>query len=191
LETLVNGAMLCMTSAEQLEEGKYLFGLDAQLLADTILLAVAVFILSILLSYLLFNPARELLEKRKQKIRDDIDSAEKEKKDALELKAQYDEKLAEVDKEVDVILSEARKKAKQQEAKIIEDAKDEAARIIQRANQEIELEKKHALDDMKTEMIQIASAMAKKVVSASIDTTIQDSLVDETLKEMGDKTWQS
>lgn len=188
---LTNKAMLCMTSAEALEEGRYLFGLDAQLLADTILLAVAVFILFILLSYLLFNPARELLEKRKQKIRDDIDSAEKDKKDALELKSIYDNKLAEVDKEVDIILSEARKKAKQQETKIIEEAKDEAARIIQRANQEIELEKKHALDDMKTEMIQIAAAMAQKVVSASIDTTIQDSLVDETLKEMGDKTWQS
>ena len=47
------------------------------------------------------------------------------------------------------------------------------------------------MDDMKTEMIQIASLMAGKVVSASIDTTIQDSLVEETLKEMGDKTWQS
>lgn len=189
--TFMNRAMLCMSSAEQLEEGKYLFGLDPQLLADTILLAVAVFILFILLSYLLFNPARELLEKRKQKIRDDIDNAEKEKEEALALKAQYDEKLAEVDKEVDVILSEARKKAMAQENKIIDEAKEEAARIIQRANNEIELEKKHAIDDMKSEMIQIAAAMAQKVVTASIDTNIQDSLVDETLKEMGDKTWQS
>jgi F-type H+-transporting ATPase subunit b len=44
---------------------------------------------------------------------------------------------------------------------------------------------------MKQEVIQIASLMAEKVVSASIDTTIQDTLVDETLKEMGDSTWQS
>lgn len=191
LGTLKNGAMLCMTAGEQLEEGKYLFGLDPQLLADTILLAVAVFILFIILSYLLFNPARELLEKRKQKIRDDIDSAEKDKEEALALKSEYDAKLAEVDKEVDIILADARKKAKAQENKIIDEAKEEAARIIQRANQEIELEKKHALDDMKTEMVQIAAAMAQKVVAASIDTNISDSLIDETLKEMGDKTWQS
>lgn len=184
---LFAGAMLCLDGSMD----GYLFGLDAQLLADTILLAVAVFILFILLSYLLFNPARELLEKRKQKIRDDIDSAEKEKTDALALKAEYDEKLKAADKEVETILSEARKKAKQTESKIIEEAKEEAAAIIKRANQEIELEKKHALDDMKTEMIQIASLMAGKVVSASINTTIQDSLVEETLKEMGDKTWQS
>ena len=78
-----------------------------------------------------------------------------------------------------------------QEAKIVAEAKEEAAKIIERANNEIELEKKRALDDMKQEMITIASMMAGKVVAASIDTNIQDSLIDETLKEMGEQTWLS
>lgn len=184
---LMNGASMLVAEAD---EG-WLFGLDVQLIADTVLLAIAVFILFILMSYLLFNPARDLLEKRRQKIREDIDSAEQDKKDAAALKAEYDGKLKEINKEAEEILSEARKKAKRNEAKIIEEAKEEAARIIERANAEIELEKKHAADDMKKEMIQIASIMAGKVVAASIDTTVQDQLVDDTLKEMGDKTWLS
>ena len=49
--------------------------------------------------------------------------------------------------------------------KIIAEAKEEAARIIARANAEIELEKKRALDDMKQEMITIASMIAEKVVA--------------------------
>ena len=77
------------------------------------------------------------------------------------------------------------------EAKIIEEAKIEASRIIARAQEEAELEKKHAMDDMKQEVIQIASLMASKVVAANIDTNIQNSLVDETLREMGESTWQS
>ena len=44
---------------------------------------------------------------------------------------------------------------------------------------------------MNQEMIEIESMMAGKVVAASIDTTIQDALVEETLKEMGDTTWQN
>ena len=44
---------------------------------------------------------------------------------------------------------------------------------------------------MKKEMIAVAAAMAGKVVSASIDTQVQESLVDETLNEMGDNVWQS
>ena len=44
-------------------------------------------------------------------------------------------------------------------------------------------------DEVKQEIISVASIMAGKVVSASIDTTVQNQLIDETLKEMGDKTW--
>ena len=75
--------------------------------------------------------------------------------------------------------------------KIVDDAKEEASRIIKRAREEAELEKKHAMDDMKQEMIQIASLMAQKAVAASITTDIQDTLVEETLKEMGESTWLS
>ncbi len=40
-------------------------------------------------------------------------------------------------------------------------------------------------------MVVLASMMAGKVVSAAIDTTVQDSLVEETLKEIGESTWLS
>ena len=74
---------------------------------------------------------------------------------------------------------------------MIDEAKEEASRIVKRAQEEAELEKKHAMDDMKQEMITVAAMMAQKVVAASIDTNIQSTLVDETLKEMGESTWQS
>lgn len=168
-----------------------LVDLDPQLLHDAILLAIAVFVLFLLMSYLLFNPVRKMLEDRKNKIKNDIDSAIADKKDAAAIKAEYEEKLKNVDKEAEEILSEARKKALNNEAQIVEQAREEAARIIQHANEEAELEKKRVLDEMKQEMISIASMMAGKVVAASIDTTIQDTLVEETLKEIGDRTWQS
>ena len=118
-------------------------------------------------------------------------SAKKERADAVVFKEEYETKLKEVDKEAQVILSEARKKAMKTESQIVAEAKEEAARIIARANAEVELEKKRALDEMKQEMVAIASLMAGKVVKASIDTNVQESLIDETLKEMGERTWLS
>ena len=173
------------------EDYTFLFNLDAQLLFDTALLAAAVFLLFLGMSYLLFNPARKLLADRQERIDSDINSAKEDKESAAALKAEYEAKLKEGDKEVEVILSEARQKAMKNEAKIIDEAKEEASRIVRRAQEEAELEKKHAMDDMKQEMIQIASLMAEKVVAASIDTKIQDTLVEETLKEMGNSTWLS
>ena len=168
-----------------------LFDLDFQLLHDTVLLAIAVFFLFMMLSYLLFNPVRKMLEDRKLKIKTDLDTAKTDKEEAAVLKSEYDEKLKNIEKEAEQILSEARQKALKNEARIVEEAKEEAARIIKRANEEAELEKKRAMDEMKHEIITIASMMAGKVVSASIDTTIQDTLVEETLREMGDSTWQN
>ena len=173
------------------EEYVFLFDLNAQLLFDTVLLAIAVFFLFLLMSNLLFNPARKLLKDRQSRIAKDISDANEDKESAAALKAEYEGKLKDIDKEAEVILSEARQKALKNESKIIDEAKQEAARIIKRAQEEAELEKKHAMDDVKQDMIQIASMMAQKVVAASIDTKIQDSLVEETLREMGESTWQS
>lgn len=168
-----------------------LFNLDMQLIADSVLTAISVFVLFLLMSYLLFNPARELLKKRQEKIQSDIDTASKDKEEASALKNEYDEKIKNINLEADEILAEARKKATANEAQIIAQANEEAARIKERAKVEAELEKQKAYDEMKTEMIAIASLMAGKVVAKSIDTTVQDSLVEETLKEVGDKTWRS
>lgn len=174
-----------------LAEQTFLFNLDAQLLFDTALLAIAVFFLVLAMSYLLFNPARKLLKDRQERISNDIDSAKEDKESAAALKAEYEAKLKEVDKEAEGILAEARQKAMKNQAKIIDEAKEEASRIVKSAQEEAELEKKHAMDDMKQEMIAVAAMMAQKVVAASIDTNIQSTLVDETLKEMGESTWLS
>lgn len=168
-----------------------LIGFDAQLLFESFWTAINIFILFFGLSYLLFNPVRNVLEKRRQKIAGELAEAADNKKSAAAMKAEYEAKLKEVSKEADGILEEARRKAKIRETEIVEEARAEAARIIERAGREIELEKKKALDDMKQEIISIASVMAGKVVAASIDTTVQDALIDETLKEMGESTWQS
>lgn len=168
-----------------------LFTLDAQLLFDAVVMALSMLLLFTALSYLLFNPVRDLLKKRKQRIVDDKETAKREKEEAIAYKQEYEKKLQEAEKEVQTILSEARKKAMKNETAILAEAREEAARIIARANTEVELEKKRALDDMKQEMITIAAMMAQKVVSASIDINVQESLIDETLKEMGEDTWQS
>ena len=68
---------------------------------------------------------------------------------------------------------------------------DMAAKQAELEEQEAELSKKRAMDEVKQEMVAIASMMAAKVVAANIDTTIQGTLVEETLKEMGESTWQS
>lgn len=168
-----------------------LFDLDFQLLADSLLSIIAVFVLFFALSYFLFNPARAFLKKRQDKIRDELEEAKTSQEEAAALKKEYEDKLANINKEADEILSATRKKAMANESRIEAEAKDEAARIVSRARVEAELEKKKMADDVKKEMVSLASVLAGKVVGSSIDASVQDGLIDETLKEIGDSTWLS
>ena len=169
----------------------YLFNLNLQLIADSVLTLIAVFVLVTAMSYFLFNPARQMLKKRQDKIKGEIDDAKDNLERALELKDEYESKIINIDKEAELILNQARKRALENENHIVTRAKEEAALIIERAQSEALLEKKKMADEVKREMITVASLMASKVVTASIDTAVQNSLIEETLKEMGENTWLS
>lgn len=168
-----------------------LFDLDLQLIADSVLMIIAVFTLFLVASHFLFNPVRDLMQNRQNRIKSELDNAAADMANAHALKEEYEAKLRDVDKEAEAILAEARKKALANENKIVSQAKEEAARIIERAGVEAELEKNKAADEVKREMVVLASLMAGKVVNAAIDTTVQESLIEETLKEIGEGTWLS
>jgi len=169
-------------------EGR-VFGLDWQLIFDILIQGLAVFLLFIFLSYILIDPVRRVLEERREKIKNDVESAASDRAEAAKLKAEYDARIKKADDEAGEILSAARKKAVKNEENIIADANAEAARIISRANQEAELEKSKVKDEVKQEIISVATVMAGKFVAGSMDDSKQAMLVDETLKEMGDDTW--
>ena len=164
--------------------GDYIFGLDPQLLVDSAITILAMFAMFLLLSHLLFNPARDLLEKRQAYIKEQLEKAAKEKQDAIEFKAEYDEKLKAVDKEAEQILSQTRKNAVKRENEIVDEAKAEAARIVDRANHDIELEKSKVKDDVKKEMVSVATVMAEKIVASSLDEEKQSQLIADTLEDM-------
>lgn len=192
MNTLVNTGLILLSSESVATTGmSRLFDLDFQLLHDTVLMIIAIFFLFLIASNKLFNPVRKMMKNRQDRIENDIESAREDKESAVALKLEYEEKLKNIDKEAEQILSGARAKALKNEDQIVARAKEEAAAIIARANKEAELEKQKAADDVKKEMVVLAGVMAAKMVKVSVDTAVQNSLIDETLKEMGESTWLS
>lgn len=180
--------MILATETEGLSR---LFDLDLQLLADAGLMIIAMFFLFMFASHFLFNPVRKLLSDRQEKIKAELDQAASDQKSAAETRSLYEEKLKQVDKEAEAILANARKRGMENQAEIVAQAKEEAAKIIDRARVEAELEKQKLTDEVKREMIAVASVMAAKIVQANIDTNAQHQLIEDTLKEIGDSTWLS
>jgi F-type H+-transporting ATPase subunit b len=166
-----------------------LFGLDIDLINQSILSMISLLVLFIILGYLLFIPVREFMQKRTDKIKEEISQAADTNKEALALKAKYQDKIKTVDKEVEEILSEARRKAKEKEKEIIQEANEEAAKIIARAALDIKREKEQIKDDIRNEIIDVATIMASKFVASTIDSSQKEALIEETLVSMGEDTW--
>ena len=192
MSSLLSAGLLYLTetAGEPVLKDK-IFALDWQLIFDALIVACAVFFLFFLLSYLVFNPARNLMQKRRDKIAEDIAAAEKEKEDALAFKKEYDARLRDVDREADGILADAKRRAKDREEAIIAEAKEESARIMTRTKAEVELEKSKAKDEIKQEIVTVAGEMAGRFIKDKMDEQKQAALVDDVIREMGDATWQS
>ena len=182
--------MLAVEAAEETTVVERVFALDAQLFMDAAIVACAVLFLFALLSYFVFNPARDLLRRRQERVLSELESAAREKEEALTYKLEYEDKLKNAEKSADEIISEGRKKANKRSEEIIAAANEEAARIRLRTEKEIELEKAKVKDDVKQEVVDVAKAMASKFISENMDADRQAALVDEVINEMGDKTWQ-
>ena len=58
-----------------------LINFDPQWINDVVITGVNIFILFFAMSYLLFDPARAFLEKRRQKIANDLETAKKSRAD--------------------------------------------------------------------------------------------------------------
>ena len=178
-----------LTTDSELTEKTRILGFDLQTLIQICWQALAVFILFYFLGKLLFNPVREILEKRQKDIETTLDKIETDNKAAEELIAEYDGKLKNIKQEADKILSHAHTKAIAREDEIVKEAHDEANKIMQRAHLEIEREKELMKDEVRKEIIEVASLMASKFVQVSLNEEQQKVLINETINEMGDDTW--
>ncbi len=183
------GLLFLEQSAEDPELKDKIFALDWQLIFDAVIVGAAVFFLFFLLSYLVFNPARELMRKRQEMIAQNIADADREKEEALAFKKEYDARLRNVEAEADGILADARKRAKGREEAIISEAHEESARIMARTKTEVELEKSRAKDEIKQEIIAVAGEMAGRFIQEKMDPAKQALIVDDVIREIGEETW--
>lgn len=167
-----------------------IIGFDGQLIFDSIITGINVFILFFALSYFLFNPVQKVLKNRSDKIKNEIENAKKQEAEAIALKAEYEKKLADTRAEVETIIEEARKNAKKMSEGIVADARTEAQNIINRGNKEIEQEKAKAVDELKNQVIGISTLIASKIIKENVNAKSEDKLFEEALNEIGASSWQ-
>ena len=142
-------------------------------------------VLYFFLRKLLFNPVKNMIDSRQKEIDDMYSDAEKNRADAAVMKADYEEKLTRAQEENEEILKKAVRRAQLREEEILHEANDKAARVMKRAEEQVELEKKRAINEVKNEVSDMAIGIASAVIERDISREEHEALIDEFIRTVG------
>lgn len=140
-----------------------------------------IIILFILLRIFLFKPINKMKNERTRTIQENLDSAEKARTEAKELKEQYENTIGDAKEEAKNIIMKAHDDAESERAAIIKKAHEEADQKVAEADKEIENERKKVLRQAQSEIADLAIEAASKIVGANVDDEKNRRLVDEFL----------
>lgn len=163
-------------------------GLDVK----TIIFAIVNFLVLMgILTKFLYRPFLDMLDRRKQSIKDAFDNAEMTNRKADEKLEAYNKKLARVEADGRDIIKNARLKADEQAQMIIEEANQKASRMIKQAETQIERERQQALEEMKNQITELSMLAAVKIVERELETTGQDQIINDIIEQAGKSGWQN
>ncbi len=134
----------------------------------------------------LFKPIKKMIDERQKEIDDLYADANQSKSDAAELKTQYETRLAEANEEKEEILRSAHRKAQLREEEILREAQEKAAQTLKRADQQIELEKKRAMNEIKDDVSGMAIEIASAVLARDIKQKEHRDLIDSFIENLGE-----
>ncbi|ACL70533.1 F0F1 ATP synthase subunit B [Halothermothrix orenii] len=137
-----------------------------------------------LLKRFLYGPLTEFLDKRSQKIKNELDSAARKKEEADKLKKEYESKLQQARDKAQEIIEDAEKRAQQRAEEIIAEARVEAKKVKERNMEEIAQAKRDALDELRKEVASISLMVAGKFIKEKIDKKQQEALINQYIENL-------
>ena len=150
--------------------------------AEFIPALIAFLIIWIVLAKLVWPQVLQMMDKRQQKIQDDLDAAAKSKQEAAEQAKGYEDKLVEAHREAEAIIAKAKKEAEEERSHVLAKAQREAADIIAKAHGAVDSERHKA---MIGSVVDLSVEIATKIIGNDLSEAEQRKLAEKYLAEVG------
>jgi F-type H+-transporting ATPase subunit b len=142
-------------------------------------------VLFFILRAILFKPVTKFMNDRTARIRNEIDSAEKDRAAAKILLEQYTDKLKTAHEEAEAIIKQAREQADALSAVRLEEAKRETDVLIANARKRIEAEQKAAALLFKAELAHLVITTSSHLLQREVNAEDSRRLIDRAMEELG------
>lgn len=147
---------------------------------------INLFILYKFMKKLLFKPVMNMIDSRQKEIDDLYEDASKSVEEAAALKNEYEERLRSAKEEGNQIVKDATRRALLREEEIIRDAQNKAAQTLKHADEQVELEKKRAMNEIKDDVSIIAVDIASAVLARAVKREEHAELIDSFIENLGE-----
>lgn len=137
-------------------------------------------ILLFILAKFAYKPLMKVLDARRERVTNDLETAEKTRTEAEALKNQYSRQLSEARSEATAIVEKANKIGQKVHDDFVAQAQAEKEQLIVSAKQTIENEKQQALTEVRSQVITLATEIAGKVVDQKLNSEADQALVAKT-----------
>src|SRR3954453_18030512 len=131
-----------------------------------------------------FPRIAEALDKRQRMIEDSIDAADKTRRDADELLAEYRARLTAPRGQADEIVARARRTAEAAENETLAEARTKREEMMEQTRRDTEAETRRAIQQIRAEVADLTVLATEKVTRKSLDGADQRRLVEEALAEL-------
>jgi len=145
---------------------------------------INILILYLFLRKLLFNPVKNMIDKRQKEISDLYQDAEEKRAAAEADKAAYEAKLRSAGEESEEILRSAQRKAQLKEEEILKEAEEAARRTLKRADEQVEMEKKQAINEVKDRVSGMAVDIASSLIGRDVKAEEHADMIDDFIRRM-------
>lgn len=143
-------------------------------------------ILLLAVKHYAWGPVKDMMEKRRQKVIDDLDQAASDRKKAETLANEREAALKNSRQEATQILSDAKSNAQKTGKQIVSEANDEASAIREKAKADAAQAKTDALNEARDEVADLSVTIAEKVIAKNLSAADQKNLVDQFIKGLND-----
>jgi F-type H+-transporting ATPase subunit b len=137
-----------------------------------------------LLKRVAFPRITEALDKRQHAIEESIDAADRTRREADALLAEYRERLTDARGQADEIVSRARRTAEASENEILADARTKREEMMAQTRRDIEQETRRAIQQIRAEVADLTVLATEKVTRKTLDSDDQKRLVEQALAEL-------
>ena len=127
------------------------------------------------------------MEQRTERIRADLDEADKAKTEADRIRQEYSAQLADAKAEAGRIIEEARQAADSVRRDLTQRAEQEAAELRQRNAEQLDAERARLMSEMQGQVAALAIELAEKVVEANLDRDTNTRLIESYIQQVGQR----